>query len=144
MKSELNAGGGVKTLSLRQSIPLPGVLRIDCAGLVTDSSLARFWEALGGSAGVLARVVLFDFRNALLAYGSPPKLVPGAPQLRPGAMLGLPEQFDRMTERAATLNGLGVRRAAFCSEQMALEWCADQAHLSLSVFPTSQRVRSAL
>lgn len=134
----------MSSLSLRTSSPLPGVLRIDCVGLVTDASLQRFWGILDDPVAMLARVVMFDFRLAVLAYSKPPVLAPGAPQLRPGAMLGLPEQFDRLTRRSATLNALGVRRAAFCSERMALEWCADQAHLSLAVFPTLRSGQPAL
>ena len=105
----------------------PGIVRVSISGLVTDASLKQFWDVLQSPLGAASLVSVFDFRAAVIAYRSPPRMVPGAPQQRPGAFLCGAEQYQLLVRRAAQLSALGVRRAVFCSESLALEWAAEEA-----------------
>ena len=105
----------------------PGIVRVDIAGLVTDASLQRFWDVLSSPIGAASLVSVFDFRRSVVAYRSPPRMVEGAPQQKPGAFLCNLGQYEVLLRRSAQLSSLGVRRAVFCSEALALEWAAEEA-----------------
>ena len=126
---KLGAGGGGKTLDVRYHTDAgwPGIVRVQITGLVTDAALRDFWAALRSPVGAASMVSVFDFRRAVVAYREPPRLVPGAPQQKPGAFLCGPDQYEILVQRAALLNDLGVRRAVFCSEELALEWVLEEA-----------------
>lgn len=122
-------GGGVTTLDVRYCTDpaWPGVVRVTITGLVLDSALLQFWAALNTPLGAAALVSVFDFRRAVVAYRRPPRLIPGAPQQKPGAFLCGPDQYELLMHRASQLSDLGVRRAVFCSESLALEWALEEA-----------------
>lgn len=119
----------MKTLDVQYYVDpaLPGIVRVELTGLVTDAALPAFWAALSSPIGAAACVSLFDFRRAVVAYREPPRLVPGAPQQKPGAFLCGTDQYELLAQRAAQLSDLGVRRAVFCSEELALEWVLEEA-----------------
>ena len=106
----------------------PGIVQVQIVGLVLDAALLQFWAALQTPLGAAALVSIFDFRRAVVAYRNPPRLVPGAPQQKPGAFICGPDQYELLVRRAAQLSDLGVRRAVFCSELLALEWAREEAH----------------
>ena len=129
---ENDSEGGVKILDIRYRVDpaWPDIVRVSMTGLVTDAALPQFWAALRSPLGAASIVSVFDFRRAVVAYGSPPRLVPGAPQQKPGAFLCGSEQYQLLLRRSAQLSDLGVRRAVFCSEALALDWAAEEVRLA--------------
>ena len=127
-------GGGVNTLDVRYRTDAAwhGIVQVQIVGLVTDAALPQFWAALESPLGASSLVSVFDFRKAVVAYGSRPRMVPGAPQQKAGAFLCGPSQYELLLRRAAMLNDLGVRRGVFCSPDLALEWAADEVRLALA------------
>jgi len=117
-------------VTYRTDAAWPGIVRVQITGLVTDLALQHFWAALRSPLGAASMVSVFDFRQAVVAYRDPPRLVPGAPQQKAGAFLCGPEQYEVLAQRAAQLNALGVRRGVFCSEDLALQWAADEVRLA--------------
>ena len=122
----------MKTLGVqhRTDPAWPGILRVELTGLVVDGARPRLWAPLSTPDGEASLVSLFDFRKAVVAFRGPPTMVPGAPQWKPGAFLCGKDQYELLVCRAAVLNDLGVRRAVFCSEPLALEWAAEEVRLA--------------
>lgn len=118
----------MKTLDVRYRTDAawPGIVRVQIIGLVTDAALGQFWAALRSPLGAASMVSVFDFRRAVVAYCRRPRMVPGAPPQKAGAFLCGPEQYEVLAQRAAQLNAIGVRRGVFCSEDLALQWAADE------------------
>jgi hypothetical protein len=135
----------VKILEVRSHIDAawPGIVRVQITGLVTDRALKDFWATLRSPLGAASMVSVFDFRQALVAFRHPPRLVPGAPQQKAGAFLCTPEQYEVLMQRALQLNALGVRRGVFCSEDLALQWAADEVRLARAKSRPYTRERSA-
>ena len=131
----LRGGGGVMrtmTVRYRTDAAWPGIVQIDCVGLATDATLPTYWAALNSPLGTASVVSVFDYTKSVIAYKNAPRLVPGAPQLKPGCFVCLPEQYGMLQERCAALNALGLRRQAFLRRELALEWAAEQVRLSLA------------
>ena len=118
----------MSTLSVRYSLDpqLPGIVRVTLVGLVVDASLLQFWVALDSPTGAASLVSVFDFRRAVVAYRLPPQLSPGTSRQKPGCFLCGLDQYELLLRRSAQLSALGVRRAVFCSEPLALEWCQEE------------------
>lgn len=116
-----------RLLSVRYCMETPGVVRVTLVGLVTDAALPKFWAVMETPTGAASVVSVFDFRRAVIAYRLEPKLNFCMPQSKPGAFLCGPDQYQLLVRRAAQLNFLGVRRAVFCSEPLALEWALEEA-----------------
>ena len=139
------SAGGVKTLDVRYRTDAgwPGIVRVQVTGLVTDAALRELWATLRSPLGEAALVSVFDFRRAVVAFCHAPRMVPGAPQQKPGAFLSTPEQYEVLVRRAAQLNALGVRRGVFCSEDLALQWAADEVRLARAKSRPYTRARLA-
>ena len=120
----------------------PGIVQVDCSGIATDAAQPQYWAAMRSAKGVASLVSVFNFTRAVICYRSPPKLTPGAPQQKPGAIVCLPEQYQQLARRAALLSDLGIRRAVFLSQAVALDWAASEVRLSLLISPPLQRVLS--
>ena len=131
-------------VSYRSDPAWPGIVQIDCVGLATDATLPAYWAALESPLGAASVVSVFDYTKAVIAYKRAPRLVPGAPQLKPGCFVCLPEQYWMLDDRCAVLNGLGLRRQAFLRRDLALEWAAEQVRLSLARQERHMRELSAL
>lgn len=121
----------------------PGIVRVQITGLVTDAALKDFWAELRAPMGAASMVSVFDFRQAVVAFRHAPRLAPNAPQQKAGAFLCTPEQYEVLVQRAAQLNALGVRRGVFCSEDLALQWAADEVRLTRAKSRPYIRERSA-
>ena len=120
----------------------PGIVQVDCSGIATDAAQPQYWAAMRSAKGVASLVSVFNFTRAVICYRSPPKLTPGAPQQKPGAIVCTPEQYPQLSRRASLLSDLGIRRAVFLSQGLALEWAASEVRLALQVSPPLQRVLS--
>ena len=131
-----------RLLSVKYRLVLHGVVLVTLTGLVTDAVLPQMWAVMETPMGAASVVSVFDFRRAVIAYRSAPKLNFGVPQSKPGAFLCLPDQYEVLVIRAAQLNAIGVRRGVFCSEPLALEWAADEARLTLAESMPCNRARS--
>ncbi len=134
-------GGQSLTVRYRSNERYPGVIEIDCIGLVTDASVEAFWAALESPQGLASVVSVFNFTQAITTYRRPPRLVQGAPQMKPGCYVCRPDQYDAMWSRSELFNSLNVRRAVFLSQALALEWAVSEVRLGLSRSPPLQRAQ---
>lgn len=116
-----------------------GVIGVECVGLITDASIRVFWQMLREPDAVRSAVSMFDVRKAIIAYRSPPRLVAGAPQLKPGAYVCRPDQYDVLADRCEYFNALNVRRAVFLSWPVALDWALSEVRLLRESTPPLQR-----
>lgn len=119
-----------------------GVIAVEVSGLVTDSSIPIFWKMLRSAEMSRSAVSIFDVRKAIIAYREPPKLVAGAPQLKPGCYVCRPEDYDVLATRCGYFNALNVRRAVFLSWAVALEWSLSEVRLLHAESPPLQRAPS--
>ena len=132
------------SLRVRYRPAAPGVVTVECVGLIVDASLPRFWVALDSPVGAASVVSVFDFTRAIVAYRRAPRLVPGAPQLKPGCFVCSPTQYPMLLARAAAIASLGVVRQVFLTQPLALEWALEEVHRSLSRSELRTGARSAL